>query len=124
MAESILDRLTLQSGDFVFKEGDKGNKAYVVQDGSIEIVVKNGEGEDVVLGMVDKGGIFGEMALIDDQPRMATARAAAGTTLIVINRTMFRVNWPSVILLFGAYLLYLLRTSAPWSNASLAVEPI
>ncbi len=66
MAQGVLDRLTLQSGDFVFKEGEEGNQAYVVQDGAIEIVRGNSEGEDIVLGAVEKGGIFGEMALIDD----------------------------------------------------------
>jgi CRP-like cAMP-binding protein len=89
MAQGVLDRLTLQSGDFVFKEGEEGNHAYVVQEGTIDIVRKNSEGEDIVLGTVEKGGIFGEMALIDDRPRMATARAASGATLIVIDRTMF-----------------------------------
>ena len=77
MAQGVLDRLTLQSGDFVFKEGEEGNQAYVVQEGTIDIVRKNSEGEDIVLGTVEKGAIFGEMALIDDQPRMATARAAS-----------------------------------------------
>jgi CRP-like cAMP-binding protein len=89
MAQGVLDRLTLKSGDYVFKEGEEGSQAYVVQDGAIEIARGNAEGEDVVLGTVEKGGIFGEMALIDDQPRMASARAAAGTTLIVINRAVF-----------------------------------
>ena len=89
MNHGVLNRLTLQAGDEVFKEGEEGKQAYVVQEGQIEIARNNTEGEHVVLGMVEKGGIFGEMALIDDQPRMATARAATGATLIVIDRKMF-----------------------------------
>ena len=81
MDQGVLDRLTLKSGDFVFKEGEEGNHAYVVQEGTIDIVRKNSEGEDIVLGTVEKGGIFGEMALIDDQPRMANGARRLGSHL-------------------------------------------
>ena len=88
MADTILQRQTYQAGDRIFKEGDEGNMAYIVQSGEVEIV-KEIDRVETVLGTVGQGGIFGEMALIDDQPRMATARAASGATLIVIDRTMF-----------------------------------
>ncbi len=89
MAErGILERATFAPGDTIFKEGDAGDNAYVVQSGAVE-VVKNIDGENVVLGIINKGAIFGEMALIDDNPRMASARAREGTTLIVVSRTLF-----------------------------------
>jgi CRP/FNR family cyclic AMP-dependent transcriptional regulator len=89
-SSSILERIVYQAGESVFQEGDVGNRAYVVQEGLIEILRESADGAEVVLGSIEKGGIFGEMALIDDQPRMATAKAAAMTTVIVINREMFR----------------------------------
>jgi len=89
-SSGILERIVFQAGESVFKEGDVGNRAYVVQEGLIEILKESAYGEEIVLGSIEKGGIFGEMALIDDQPRMATAKAAAMTTVIVINREMFR----------------------------------
>ena len=89
MNQGVLKRLTLQAGDEVFKKGEKGKEAYVVQEGPIEIPLNDSEGVNVVLATTEKGGISGEMALIDDQPRMAAARARAGSTLIVIVRTMF-----------------------------------
>jgi CRP/FNR family transcriptional regulator, cyclic AMP receptor protein len=88
MAETVLQRQTLQAGDRIFKEGDEGNLAYVVQSGEIEIF-KDINGKNVVLGHVGQGGIFGEMALIDSKPRMASARASKGSTVIVITRPMF-----------------------------------
>lgn len=88
MNQSVLDRKVVQSGDDIFAEGAHGNCAYVVQDGLIDII-KDGPDGEVVLGSVEKGGIFGEMALIDDQPRMATARAATVSTVIVIERDVF-----------------------------------
>ncbi|MCH7936581.1 MAG: cyclic nucleotide-binding domain-containing protein [Proteobacteria bacterium] len=88
MSESILQRQTLQAGDRIFKEGDEGNMAYIVQSGEVEIH-KIIDGVDTVLGRVGQGGIFGEMALIDSKPRMAGARASKGSTIIVVTRAMF-----------------------------------
>ena len=88
MSESILQRQTLQAGDRIFKEGDEGNMAYVVQSGEVEIF-KIIDGVETVLGKVGQGGIFGEMALTDSKPRMAGARASKGSTIIVVTRAMF-----------------------------------
>jgi CRP-like cAMP-binding protein len=87
--QKILDRLVIPEGAAVFNEGDRGDRAYVVQDGIIEILRKDDYGNPIVLGTVEKGGIFGEMALIDDQPRMATARAVVATTVIAVPRNVF-----------------------------------
>ena len=79
MADEVLERKTCQAGERFFKEGDEGNRAYVVQAGEVEIIKSTGEEDkDIVLGTIGKGGIFGEMALIDDKPRMASARAGKG----------------------------------------------
>ena len=68
--------LVLKKGDFVFEEGDEAIFAYVLTEGVIEIVQTN-KGEQRVLGKVEKGTVFGEMAIIDGFPRSASARAAA-----------------------------------------------
>ena len=85
--EKILERKVYQMGDVIFKEGDKGSRAYVVQSGEVEIS-KMLDGTRTVLGTVGKGGIFGEMALIDDAPRMASAVALDVTTVILVTRQM------------------------------------
>ncbi len=87
MAE-VLQRQTYQAGERIFKEGDEGNLAYIVQSGEVEIF-KIVDGEEKVLGTVGQGGIFGEMAIIDAKPRMAAARASKGSTIIVVTRAMF-----------------------------------
>ncbi len=89
MNTQVLDRIVLQAGESIFREGEPGERAYVVQEGMIDIVKKSADGE-VILGNIEKGGIFGEMALIDDQPRMASAVAASTTTVIVISRDVFQ----------------------------------
>ena len=73
----------------VFREGEIGDLAFIIKTGTIEIY-KSVDGRKVVLGMLGPGGMFGEMALIDDQPRMASARAIEGDAVVmVISRQMF-----------------------------------
>ena len=67
--------LVLKEGDFVFEEGDEAVFAYVLVEGVIEIM-QTVKGEPHVLGKVEKGTVFGEMAIIDGFPRSASARAA------------------------------------------------
>ena len=95
MAESFLQRQTFQVGHKIFDEDQTGNQAYIVQSGLVEIV-KESEGRETVLGTIGQGGMFGEMALIDDQPRMAMARAAEMTTVIVVSRMMFEQKMTKV----------------------------
>ena len=88
MAEAVLERRTYDAGEKIFDEGQTGNHAYIIQSGRVEIV-KAMEDREIVLGTISENGIFGEMALIDDQLRMASARAAEVTTLIFVSRMMF-----------------------------------
>ncbi|MHA1597877.1 MAG: cyclic nucleotide-binding domain-containing protein [Alphaproteobacteria bacterium] len=91
MADRVLEREIFQAGDRIFKEGDEGNQAFVIQEGEMQIVKTVGE-KEMVLATVGKGGIVGEMALLDDSPRMATARATQGGRAIVISRKMFEAK--------------------------------
>ena len=88
MDQLILQRQKYGAGDQIFKEGDEGRLAYVVEEGEVEIFMIIDDHEQV-LGTVGKDGIFGEMALIDNQPRMANARATKITTIICVTRQMF-----------------------------------
>jgi CRP-like cAMP-binding protein len=85
----LIERKVFPQGDIIFKQGTTGHTAYIVQKGSVDIVREGDDEEQVLLGTVGVGGIFGEMAVIDDSPRMATARAAEPTTVIVITEQMF-----------------------------------
>lgn len=76
-------RKVFPAGAIVFREGEPGREAYVVEYGRIE-VFKSVHDKAIPLGTVVQGGIFGEMALIDDQPRMASARAIEETACVVI----------------------------------------
>ncbi|NQW01207.1 MAG: cyclic nucleotide-binding domain-containing protein [Rhodospirillales bacterium] len=87
MAEDLM-RKSFRPGEVIFQEGETGAEAYVIEDGSVEIS-KSDAGAELILSVLKPGEVIGEMALIDSSPRMATARAARKTTLIVIPKAVF-----------------------------------
>lgn len=85
----VLDRRVYAEGEVVFKEGEVGRRcAYLVQSGKVEISKKSASGEMIVLGYIEPGGIFGEMALVDNKPRMAMARAVELSTLVIVTEAV------------------------------------
>jgi len=78
------DALQIASGDFLFREGDSGDKMYVLLEGEIEISLG-----DYILETAEPGVLIGEMALIDDSPRTANAVAKAPCRLAEIDRRRF-----------------------------------
>ena len=88
MADVILQRRVLAEGELVFKEGEDASNAFLIQDGEVEIF-KTVDGNRIALATIGKGGLFGEMGLIDNKPRAAAAQAKIKTTLVVVTRAMF-----------------------------------
>ena len=76
-------------GDVIFEEGSTGRELFVVLDGQIDIVKKNGDSKTVIVTL-SKGEFFGEMAVIDGSARSATAVSAAPKTRVMrINHARF-----------------------------------
>ena len=76
-------------GELIFREGEAGETAFVVLSGKVEIS-RSVDDKTIPIGVVNVGGMFGEMALIDDCPRMASARAVEGwLEVLVISRRVF-----------------------------------
>ncbi len=84
-----LNRKPYPAGAPIFSEGDPGNAAYIVQSGKVEIWVLEGD-EKKILGVIGQGGIFGEMALIDNTNRMASATTIEETVCIAIPDRVFK----------------------------------
>jgi len=78
------DALKLAPGDTLFRQCDKGEKVYVLLEGEMEIMLG-----DFVLETAGPGALIGEMALIDDSPRTATAVAKTSCRLAEIDRRRF-----------------------------------
>jgi len=81
----------LNAGELVFPEGAKGDALYVVVAGTVDIKKKIGEEHRTLVSM-RPGDCFGEMAIIDDSPRMADAIAAEKCSLIEVNAAIINNN--------------------------------
>ena len=82
-------KATYNDGEFIFREGESGDTAFVLLDGMVQIS-RHDDGKTIPIGIVNVGGIFGEMALIDDGERMASAQAVGvSTEALVISRRVF-----------------------------------
>ena len=88
MASDSLETRDYKPGEIIFSQGDAGDDAFIVESGQIEIASGNGNAE-IVIATIEEGGLFGEMALIDDSPRMATARAMKKTKCVVVPKRVF-----------------------------------
>ena len=82
------DKISLKPGEFIFREGETANYAYVVEQGEVEIFKASAEG-DLTLASISKGAIIGEMALIDGLPRSASAVSKTDAILTEVNSHTF-----------------------------------
>ncbi|MBX3063140.1 MAG: cyclic nucleotide-binding domain-containing protein [Anaerolineae bacterium] len=78
------DYVSYSAGQTIFAIGDSGDEMYSVKEGEVEISYHG-----TVLDVVKEGGIFGEMALIDDTMRSAVATAKTDCKLIAVNQKRF-----------------------------------
>jgi len=84
--ENAFDRAVFNTNEIVFALGDSGESAFVIEEGCVEIL--SGLAPDQKrIALLTEGAIFGEIALLDRQPRSASVRALVPTRLIRIDRT-------------------------------------
>lgn len=106
-------RRTISAGSEIFAEGDPGHTAFIIEDGAVEIFSTR-DGEHLFLAELGEGEIFGEMALIDDNTRSASARAVRDTQVVVIDRDQIinrLEDTEPVIVLLIKILLHRFRTT-------------
>ncbi len=96
---------TFEAGEVIFREGERGDTMYVLLEGAVELK-KRVEGGEAVLKVVDTpNDFFGEMTLLDDRPRSATAVAARRSRLLAVDRPSFE----SMILQNGKFALKIIK---------------
>jgi len=81
----MLTRVALDEREILFCEGDRGESCYVIESGDIEIFKAVG-GREVLLAVRSPGEVIGEMALFEDAPRIASARARSKASLLTIEK--------------------------------------
>jgi CRP/FNR family transcriptional regulator, cyclic AMP receptor protein len=86
---SLVSRRAYKAGAVICMRGDPGDSLYGVVTGRVRISTSAPGGKEVFLNVMDPGDAFGEIALLDGQPRTATATALSAAELIVIRREDF-----------------------------------
>ena len=110
------------AGDIVFEEGDPGDSFYLIVSGSVKIS-RNihsgpGDGEQLLLGVREPGEIFGEMSLLDWQPRSARASTDEETILLSFSRDQFAF----LMRAYPSFFLSLLRLLSGRVRESLSAQ--
>ena len=79
----------LETGEVLFEEGDPGAEMFVISSGSIRITKHLDDEPDRVLADLGSGEFFGEMAILNQEPRNATATATEDSLVMVYDRSTF-----------------------------------
>ena len=77
-------------GSVILFQDDPGDSLFVLRNGRVKVVLIGEDGREVILGVLEPGAHFGELALIDDQPRSAHVIAMEDAQLLVLRREDFR----------------------------------
>jgi CRP-like cAMP-binding protein len=98
--DDAIDRLVgtarqrkLQRGDVIFREDDEADSLFVVESGRIAIANKSIDGRESMVALMERGDLFGEMPLFDEQTRSAEARALETSSVISIPYEPLRALW-------------------------------
>jgi CRP/FNR family transcriptional regulator/CRP/FNR family cyclic AMP-dependent transcriptional regulator len=74
----------------VFFENDEGDSLFMILEGRIKVTILGDDGREIILSVLAPGDFFGEMALLDNEPRSATAIAMEDTELVSLHRADFQ----------------------------------
>ena len=83
--------LTKEAGDDIIVQGDIGNVFYLLEDGSVDVLISKNKADPVKVHTYKPGDAFGELAIMYNAPRAATCRAASTSKLWALDRVSFKV---------------------------------
>ena len=85
-----MQRREFPKGETIIHQGETGNRAWLIEEGQIEVFRVTPEGQSISLAVLGTGAVVGEMALIDDGVRSASARTLGPVSCVEIDRKAFR----------------------------------
>jgi CRP/FNR family cyclic AMP-dependent transcriptional regulator len=109
----------------IFHKGDPGESMMAVIRGKVKICTHSADGKELVLNIINRGSLFGEIALLDGEPRTADAIALEETDLLVLERSKFLPflsEHPDVILRLLAVICKRLRQTSEHLEDTLFLE--
>ncbi len=84
----VAPRVRFKAGESVFKIGDPSGAMYLILSGTMKIFRYDERGEEITLSRLETGGVFGELALLSAEPRMASVSALTDSECLVIDRSL------------------------------------
>ena len=96
-----LERRVVERGEYLFRFGDPGDALFIVVSGSFEVLVPDADGKESTVALVRRGEPIGEMALVADDARGASIKAARRSEVVVLSRDAFErvsLHYPQVVL--------------------------
>ena len=87
-SEPVRDELVVPKGTVIFRQGDRGDSMFLIRSGRVRILLESG-GHEADVAVLETGAFFGELSLLSEAPRSATAEALEDTTLLVVRSNVF-----------------------------------
>lgn len=85
----VIDKINVanfSNGDFVFREGDKGESIYIIAAGTVEVICRDKDGKEIVVDKLGEGDFFGEFGFFSHGIRMASIRAAGDVDILELSK--------------------------------------
>jgi len=86
---TVATRRKFPKDGVVFFENDIGEALFMILSGRVKVTILSDDGREIILAMLSDGDFFGEMSLLDDEPRSATAIALKDTDMVVLHQRDF-----------------------------------
>jgi NTE family protein len=107
--------LAVRAGEYVFRQGDPGDRMYVIREGRVRVLLDEGTADEMELGMLSRGEHFGELSMLIGSPRNAAVKAVVDTDLLVIDQADFQ----RAIQMVPRFAVNLGRTIGHWLRGEL-----
>ncbi len=86
----IAQEKVFEADNVIFHENEMGDVLYIIKKGAVQIYKMLGSGQEKTLASLHEQAFFGEMSLLDDSPRSASARATQDSTLLAVDKDSFK----------------------------------
>ncbi len=86
---AIMEEMKFKPGQVIIREGESGDLFYIITEGNAQIIIRDADGDEIVLREVGPGGFFGELSMLTNEPRSARVRALDHVTTLALERDDF-----------------------------------
>jgi CRP/FNR family transcriptional regulator, cyclic AMP receptor protein len=100
---------TVAPGAIILREGESGNRFFLIAKGAVRVVKKFGETDEVELAVLHAGNFFGEMCILETLPRAATVQAVGETSLMMFSSVAFYELYEAMPEQYGVLVLNIAR---------------